>query len=377
MTPFFTARIHSLSSKGSLSLSTTGLEILLVAIGCLVQFTEKSAEDTSYFGAQKLASSTIGNLFHFYTPVPILTMYTPRPQASGHTQGVQYACHKSYGTPTEAWMRYETQRLRNFVQRLPWRAPNAPAMPSTPSTRRHPTTSSMNTPRTHQLSTPPSLGHGRRTANTTNTSSRTHQISSARTTSTRTVPVASQPSTPSASRRADHRSTSNATASQRTPRVGTGTGQSRLPSPQSFASAATSHSRSYSTVSSPSSLVYSMPAHLPDGCPIGYVYDGCAVELPYQSILADDDPWHGRAEAYVVFQGAEPGVYREWYVKFYFIVFQLTLFIRVECRSLTMYCLGPIFRGYSSYTEALIAYDDAKALNTVHRLPLIYTQRAT
>jgi hypothetical protein len=39
---------------------------------------------------------------------------------------------------------------------------------------------------------------------------------------------------------------------------------------------------------------------------------GSAINLPFRRITSEDDPWEGEAEAYVVFKGTVPGVYRTW-----------------------------------------------------------------
>lgn len=55
-----------------------------------------------------------------------------RPEAEEMVVGISYCSHKSYGTPGESWQQYERQRLRGFVQKLPYIPPGAPKFPPLP-----------------------------------------------------------------------------------------------------------------------------------------------------------------------------------------------------------------------------------------------------
>jgi hypothetical protein len=252
-----------------------------------------------------------------------------RPQADSYTNGIPCNNQQSFGTPQQAWHAYETQRLANFIQRLPYRPPRAPdsSMPTrTQSAHRSQTSVRIHTASSSGAQMP---GH-------TQSAGRNHNLIPC--TPANTVASLHTPNCFSArndSSRAHHDISTHAVSHGVTPtysslrqRVDVGnppvTPPAMLTASDIVGHSTPSHPPRGSSILSPSSLSFShsdsrlsseVSSIFTDSAnpsPIGFVYKAGSINTPPRHFSEEFNPYKGEAEAYVVFHGSAPGVYPTW-----------------------------------------------------------------
>ena len=271
--------------------------------------------------------------------------------------------HQRFGTPHLAWEAYEARRVENRVNRLPYIPPNNDvnitppccrsryplSMPSTPtqdhvlsigpprsvaSTRflnRNPSpvrSTHITLPSaqssTHNPCVAASIAHSSNQSGSPCPDHTRHplkpkpRILTGGSNDRCLIPGFSSPKPhvaayPSSTRRSAQTFTAGDTSSGSI--TASTTGADRTPG-QSFATEDILSLSPIPLASSAGADAVSVSVSPSPAVPVTYVkvirQFGSASNLPFRRITSEDDPWEGEAEAYVVFKGTVPGVYRTW-----------------------------------------------------------------
>lgn len=235
---------------------------------------------------------TVPGIYHDWCVVSIKSQTHSdiilRPLAHKQVNGVSGASHKGFGTPQEAWQRYEQERTRNNVHKLPYIPPGAPPLLPIPG---------IHIPENES----PARG------------SRSHEDNSGTLAQPPATPSRRAPATPSAQPPATPSRPTPTTPSAKTRPAPIHSSSGPLTPTRSNAQAPV-QGRNYPTPSSARGQ--------PVAGPSNYGPDVFSPEISSPSSLGSTrpflsggaPPWEANSVMFVVFEGRPPGIYTSWFV---------------------------------------------------------------
>jgi hypothetical protein len=234
-----------------------------------------------------------------------------RPAAKSQVDNISFATHQKFKHPLIAWEAYESARLSNLVHKLPYHPPlvqaagppnippNPPSQPSNPSTR------------TRRQRQEPEVWvpvedqdqPGLRSAPKNPAPAMWAGTWPSRPPTTLSLNLQSSPD----SSRQQLQSTPQHTRIQADPSSTSSTAR------QNRAPTSTAHLRVAHTTSTASSSFLRSSKGPPSSQSVSRSVSLARQTVPSQWIADVDDPWHGLAKSFVVFQGTVPGICTRWY----------------------------------------------------------------